>query len=51
MAALTRSDILEEVGESNLAGSLDEALEIARTHLEARAGVAPASPAAPTSPG
>ena len=47
MVALTRSDILEEVGESNLAGSLDDALEIARTHLKARAGLAPVSPTSP----
>jgi SulP family sulfate permease len=33
MAALARSDLLEEIGEEALVGDLDEALERARTHL------------------
>ena len=34
MAALARSDTLDEVGEANLAGTLDAALALARAHLE-----------------
>jgi SulP family sulfate permease len=36
MVALGRSDFLEEIGEENLFGSLDDALDEARRHLEAR---------------
>jgi SulP family sulfate permease len=41
MMALARSGVLDEVGPSNLAGSLDEALDLARTHLGTRIDPAP----------
>jgi anti-anti-sigma regulatory factor len=38
MIALGRADLLDEIGESDLCGTLDEALDAARTHL----GLSPA---------
>ncbi len=39
MLALVKSDTVKDVGESNLADSIDEALEIARAHVGGQAGV------------
>ena len=36
MVALSGSDLLEDLGEANLAGTLDEALEMARVHVDGR---------------
>lgn len=43
MVALARADLLDEVGDENLFGTLDEALAAARAHL----GLAPPPPADP----
>ena len=45
LIALGRADLLDEIGEENLAGGLEEALGLARAHL----GVAPLSPPAAAS--
>ena len=34
LVALSRSDVLEEIGEENLFGDVDGALEAARIHLQ-----------------
>jgi SulP family sulfate permease len=41
MMALARSDVLDEIGPSNVAASLDEALDVARAHLGACTDPAP----------
>ncbi|HET6764977.1 MAG TPA: SulP family inorganic anion transporter [Longimicrobiaceae bacterium] len=45
MAALARTGLLDEVGDENLAGSLDDALELARRHVEGTPSGTETSPA------
>jgi sulfate permease, SulP family len=46
MVALGRADLLDEIGDDNLCGTLDEALAAARAHL----GLPPARAAVPAEP-
>jgi hypothetical protein len=46
MIALGRADLLDEIGEADLCGTLDEALDAARAHLGLSPAPRPVPPAA-----